>query len=364
MKKLIFVLTCAFLTSCAPNTEKVVVKGEKGDSGTNGQSCSVSRNDFLKQTTISCPDSIAIVYDGKDADESRLDSLESAMTAVETAISALQAAVTQLQAVNPTVTNNYSVTINIPFTFGNINVTYVTNNVNNVDLTPLNNKISSLEALLESLTTRVESLESERVEFVKLCPNSTEYGMKQGSKLYAVGFNYTVGGGLMLLSSGSQYYTTTTPSNACKFKVENDGTTSGHSYGHNITSLFGSTPTVPVLPPSTITGSCELKNTNNYTGQKDYNFTLTDSTGLVGDYRLELNTENASVDRVGTTNSGDFTKVNNTNFVFTPINNSTSFTVTLFKDHGGGNLLVQTLKVVKISDPTKFINCTVKNATN
>lgn len=259
MKKLIFVLTCAFLTSCAPNTEKVVVKGEKGDSGTNGQSCSVSRNDSLKQTTISCPDSIAIVYDGKDADESRLDSLESAMTAVETAISALQAAVTQLQAVNPTVTNNYSVTINIPFTFGNINVTYVTNNVNNVDLTPLNNKISSLEALLESLTTRVESLESERVEFVKLCPNSTEYGMKQGSKLYAVGFNYTVGGGLMLLSSGSQYYTTTTPSNACKFTVMSDGSTSGHSYGHNIESLFvGNSSSTPVVP----TQSCSVVNNN------------------------------------------------------------------------------------------------------
>ena len=54
MKKLIFVLTCAFLTSCAPNTEKVVVKGEKGDSGTNGVD-GVSMGLDLKQTAPSLP---------------------------------------------------------------------------------------------------------------------------------------------------------------------------------------------------------------------------------------------------------------------------------------------------------------------
>lgn len=105
-----------------------------------------------------------------------------------------------------------------------------------------------------------------------------------------------------------------------------------------------------------ITGNCLIQKTQDYGAEKHYSFSLNNSTGLSGDYKLVLDMSNAS-STITSTNGAAFTR-SGTIYSTTPVNSQTAFT--LYTNASNAN--VSSAKVVKVSDTTKFINCTVNSS--
>lgn len=190
---------------------------------------------------------------------------------------------------------------------------------------------------------------------VQLCPGDTatykEYGLLIGTNLYAVYYDANNKlGFLARLAPGN--WVTTNGSN-CQFAYANNGTTV------TLTGPGGTT-TINLNDSSSssgnIAGSCLVKKFADYGQEKHYHFTLNGS-NVAGDYKVVLNMSN---------NSGVISNNNTSNFTFsgglyslTPINGATTFD---FYSSGSGSPSVNTATVVKVSDSSKTLNCTVDNS--
>lgn len=211
-------------------------------------------------------------------------------------------------------------------------------------LSALSTRVSTNESNISGLRTDVNYLLSNQVEIVDPCPSvaNTEILLKVRGELVA--FYQGTEGFLSVLADGS--YRTTDPQQ-CTFTVSNNVVTS---------SAPATTP--PVVTPPALAGSCLIKKIQDYGEEKRYQFNLNGSSGLVGDYKVIVGMSNNS-STLGTDNDGNFS-FSSSNYSFTPINSSTSFKI--YSTGGNSSSIIQTAKVVKVSDPTKSIICTVNNS--
>lgn len=211
-------------------------------------------------------------------------------------------------------------------------------------LSALSTRVSTNESNISGLRTDVNYLLSNQVEIVDPCPSvaNTEILLKVRGELVA--FYQGTEGFLSVLADGS--YRTTDPQQ-CTFTVSNNVVTS---------SAPATTP--PVVTPPALAGSCLIKKIQDYGEEKHYQFNLNGSSGLVGDYKVIVGMSNNS-STLGTDNDGNFS-FSSSNYSFTPINSSTSFKI--YSTGGNSSSIIQTAKVVKVSDPTKSIICTVNNS--
>lgn len=210
-------------------------------------------------------------------------------------------------------------------------------------LAALASRVSTNESSISDLRTDVNYLLSNQVEIVDPCPSvaNTEILLKVKGKLVA--FYQGTEGFLSVLSDGS--YRTTDPQQ-CTFTVSNNLVTS---------SAPATNP--PVVTPPALAGSCLVKKIQDYGAEKHYQFTLSGSSGLVGDYKVVIGMSNNS-SNLGTNNNGNFS-FSSGNYSFTPINSATGFQI--YSNGGNSSSIVQTAKVVKISTSQEII-CTVNNS--
>lgn len=189
---------------------------------------------------------------------------------------------------------------------------------------------------------------------VQLCPGDTasfkEQGLIIAGELFAVYHNNDAGHTFLAkLSPGN--YITTNGSN-CRFTyANNSGTVVLTSTGGNVT--------VPVPPPVFSNGTCVVQKIADYGREKHYSFNLAGSS-LAGDFRVEINMNNNSMNSATTNNNGGFSFSAGL-WSFAPINGATSFTI---YTEGSALPFIQTAKVVQISNPANQINCTVNNTIN
>ncbi len=178
---------------------------------------------------------------------------------------------------------------------------------------------------------------------VQLCPGDTvsfkEYGLVVGSDLFAVYFDKN-----QPIANGS----------SCYFSYQNNGTTITLTNTNN-TTLVTTVNIGSSSSSSSITGTCLVKKVQDYGTEKHYSFTLSGS-NVVGDYLVEINMSNNSAS-INTNNNGYYSFTAGT-YSFTPINSATSFTM---YSTSNATSVVQTAKVVKVSNPTQTLTCTVDN---
>lgn len=110
---------------------------------------------------------------------------------------------------------------------------------------------------------------------------------------------------------------------------------------------------------SGVSGDCIIKKTDDWGEKKHYTFSLNNSHGFVGDYKIVLKLTNNSA-TLTNNNGSDFVK-NSNEYVYSPINNVTEL---MIYSNGNETSLITSAEVVKNSDNTKKIACVVENSTN
>lgn len=407
MKKMVMMLSILVLAGCADDRLKVIHNGDRVSDlerrvllleqvqAVQAQDILDNANAILqeKQDRIAAlsalENALQLFVQGELADyytKAEVDAmLADAVDALELKDADLQA---QIDAIVPVINNYYTnnfnpnITISIPLIIGSINLTVNHTTQQVADLSALLLRVSNLEGDVMNQSIAIQQLEADMVSvksrlaaleaaqanaisFVQLCSSSNEMGMKQGSKLYAVLFATSGGGGLIELANGD-YYTTTNITSACRFNVSN-GNVSTVSTGHDISGQYTLTQlqqAVVALQNSNsgggsgISGACVIQKTQDYGDGKHYSFALNNSAGLIGDYKIVLDLNNNSATLTNDNSGTAFTK-NASQYSYTPINNATSM---LIYSNGNSSSVIQTAKVVKVSDTTKQLTCTVNNA--
>lgn len=195
---------------------------------------------------------------------------------------------------------------------------------------------------------------------VKLCAADNaaypEYGFVVGDSIYAVYYgqvNGTLSAFLARLNPGN--YVTTNDNSPCGFTIS-------YSNGNSYIDGVQVNPVVVTTPTSNITGSCSFNKANDYGANKHYSFTLTDS-NIVGDYKIAFKLGNVGlVQSVGTNNGGAVGSFQDNGYVWHTLNPINSATSALFYIVATDNWSISEVKVIKVSNPSQSINCTVNNS--
>lgn len=112
--------------------------------------------------------------------------------------------------------------------------------------------------------------------------------------------------------------------------------------------------TLPNTP--TLNATCQVNKVQDYGNEKHYEFKLLNSTGLVGDYKVEV-TRSDNSGSLRTDNNGNFS-FSGGKYSFTPINGATQFLIYSASNNAS---FIQTAKVIKISTG-ESITCSVNNS--